>query len=183
MSEFSFRTFKGVTCGWGEWRQTWPYMPYWEDPAQECRISKMKRTSTDRLTCISWIWKRLRTRIKIYLTSTCYVNLGNFSIPVKKERVAGFLDYMALLIHLDISTHFFILTITENVLISFSIGSTISCPLRSADFINNIEHIMNQKFQARTEQQCRDPDCKYRRVSARTAKLTWLSLIPTQSGI
>lgn len=43
---------------------------------------------------------------KIYLTSTCYVNLGNFSIPVKKERVAGFLDYMALLIHLDISTHF-----------------------------------------------------------------------------
>lgn len=78
---------------------------------------------------------------------------------------------------------FFILTITENVLISFSIGSTISCPLRSADFINNIEHIMNQKFQARTEQQCRDPDCKYRRVSARTAKLTWLSLIPTQSGI
>ena len=56
--------------------------------------------------------------------------------------------------------------INENVLnLFFSIGSTISCPLRSADFINNIERILTQKFQARTEQQCRDPDCKYGRVS------------------
>ncbi|KAJ7387267.1 acyl-Coenzyme A oxidase [Desmophyllum pertusum] len=37
-------------------------------------------------------------------------------------------------------------------------GSHISCPLHSADFINNIEQIMTQKFQARTEQECREPD-------------------------
>lgn len=60
----------------------------------------------------------------------------------------------------------------------FSIGSNISCPLRSADFINNIEQIMTQRFHARTEQGCRDPDCKYRRVSAWTVRLGWSGIHP-----
>ena len=41
------------------------------------------------------------------------------------------------------------------------IGAHISCPLHSADFINNIEHIMAQRFHAKTEKDCREPDCKY----------------------
>lgn len=40
-------------------------------------------------------------------------------------------------------------------------GATISCPLHSADFLDNIEQIMSNKFHAKTEQECRDPDCKY----------------------
>ena len=45
--------------------------------------------------------------------------------------------------------------------IIFQTGATISCPLRSADFLDNIEQIMSNKFHAKTEQECRDPDCKY----------------------
>lgn len=37
-------------------------------------------------------------------------------------------------------------------------GSHISCPLHSADFINNMEQILTQSFHARTEEGCRDPD-------------------------
>lgn len=37
-------------------------------------------------------------------------------------------------------------------------GATIFCPLHSADFLDNIEQIMSNKFHAKTEQECRDPD-------------------------
>ena len=55
----------------------------------------------------------------------------------------------------------------ENVLKSITIifffqkGSDVSCPLQSADFINEIEQIMTQRFHAKTEHDCREPDCKY----------------------
>lgn len=37
-------------------------------------------------------------------------------------------------------------------------GSHISCPLHSATFLNNIDQIMAQKFHAKTEKECRDPE-------------------------
>ena len=43
----------------------------------------------------------------------------------------------------------------------FQKGSDVSCPLQSADFINEIEQIMTQRFHAKTEHDCREPDCKY----------------------
>ncbi|XP_067034311.1 peroxisomal acyl-coenzyme A oxidase 3-like [Acropora muricata] len=36
-------------------------------------------------------------------------------------------------------------------------GSHISCPFNSADFLNNIDQIMAERFSAKTEQDCRDP--------------------------
>lgn len=37
-------------------------------------------------------------------------------------------------------------------------GSHISSPLHTSDFINDMEQIMTQKFDASTEQECRNPD-------------------------
>lgn len=42
-----------------------------------------------------------------------------------------------------------------------SSGSHISCPFNSADFLNNIDQIMAERFSAKTEQDCRDPKCEY----------------------
>lgn len=42
-----------------------------------------------------------------------------------------------------------------------STGSHISCPFNSADFLNNIDQIMAERFSAKTEQDCRDLECEY----------------------
>lgn len=42
-----------------------------------------------------------------------------------------------------------------------STGSHISCPFNSADFLNNIDQILAERFSAKTEQDCRDPECEY----------------------
>lgn len=42
-----------------------------------------------------------------------------------------------------------------------STGSHISCPFNSADFLNDIDQIMAERFSAKTEQDCRDPKCEY----------------------
>lgn len=52
----------------------------------------------------------------------------------------------------------------------FQKGSNFSCPLHSADFINEIEQIMTQRFHAKTEHDCRKPDCKYRQNSTWTVR-------------
>ena len=52
----------------------------------------------------------------------------------------------------------------------FQKGSDVSCPLHSADFINEIEQIMTQRFHAKTEHDCREPHCKYRQNSTGTVR-------------
>ena len=52
----------------------------------------------------------------------------------------------------------------------FQKGSDVSCPLHSADFINEIEQIMSQRFHAKTEHDCREPHCKYRQNSTWTVR-------------
>ena len=46
------------------------------------------------------------------------------------------------------------------IIFFFQKGSDVSCPLHSADFINDIEQIMTQRFHAKTEHDCREPGCK-----------------------